>query len=70
MKKPLFFKSYFQNPFQDVILCRVLESQSFYYYYDGPINIMQDVKGTPVLLLFSLCFYVKLYDGTITFKYF
>ena len=31
MKKPLFFNSYSQNPFQDVILCRVLKFQNFCY---------------------------------------
>ena len=30
---------------------------------------MQDVKRTPGLLLFSLGFYVKLYEGTINFQY-
>ena len=28
-KKPLFFNSYFQIPFQEVMLCRVLKSQNF-----------------------------------------
>ena len=68
MKKPLFFNSYFQNSFQKVI-CRVLKSANFVYKNDGPINIMQDVKRTLVLLLFSLGFYVKLYEGTINFQY-
>ena len=30
---------------------------------------MQDMKRTPVLLLFSLGFYVKFYEGTINFEY-
>ena len=30
-KKTSFFNSYFQNPFQDVILYRVLKSQNFIY---------------------------------------
>ena len=30
---------------------------------------MQNVKRTLVLLLFSLGFYVKLYEGTINFQY-
>ena len=28
MKKPLFFNSYFQNLFQNIMLCRVLKSQT------------------------------------------
>ena len=69
MKKPLFFNSYFQNPFQNIILCRVLKSQNFIYQNDSPINIMQNAISAPVLLLFLLGFYVKLYEGTINFQY-
>ena len=30
---------------------------------------MQDMKRTPVLLLFSLGFYAKRYEGAINFQY-
>ena len=66
-KNHYFFNSYF--PFQGIILCWVLKSQKFCYLNDGPINIMQNVKRRLVLLLFSLDFYVKLYEGTINFQY-
>ena len=39
------------------------------YKNDGPINIMENAKRTPVLLLFSLGLYVKLYEGTINFQH-
>ena len=66
-KNHYFFNSYF--PFQGIILCWVLKSQKFCYLNGGPINIMQNVKRRLVLLLFSLDFYVKLYEGTINFQY-
>ena len=68
-EKAWFFNSFFQNPFQDVILRRVLKSQNLCYLNDGPINIIQNVKRTLVLLLLLLGFYVKLFEGTINFQY-
>ena len=45
------------------------EISNFIYQNDSPINIMQNAISAPVLLLFLLGFYVKLYEGTINFQY-
>ena len=69
MKKPSFFNIYFQNSFQDVVLCRLLKSQNFCQQNDGSIIITQNVKRNRVLLLSSRCFCQKLHEKTAYFQY-
>ena len=69
MKKPSFFNIYFQNSFQDVVLCRLLKSQNFCHQNDGSIIITQNVKRNPALLLSPRCFCQKLHEKTAYFQY-